>query len=336
MATKSPVEIPQGAIRFNTDSQKMEFYAQDQWWEMATDVPTLDGGARGIWAGGADPSYSNMIQAFNIATTGSCFDFGNLSSPRYYAMGCSSRTRAVWGGGSEPSGYVDTIEYVTILSKGDYTAFGELVGTDRHNAGGGCANQIRGVYLGGEHPSKTAEIDYITIASTGNSEDFGDLSAARATITSFASPTRGVAMGGSESPGAVTTIEYVTIPTTGSISDFGEQYVQVYGGGGGGNSTRGIQMGGYTSPDNTNVIQYVTIASTGNSMDFGDITDARRYGATCSSPTRAVYCGGANPSLVNTLDFIQIATQGNAVEFGDQVDHIYAQNNGCSNAHGGL
>ena len=41
MATKSPAEIPQGAIRFNTDSQKMEFFAQDQWWQMATDVPTL-------------------------------------------------------------------------------------------------------------------------------------------------------------------------------------------------------------------------------------------------------------------------------------------------------
>ena len=40
MALKPPVEVPQGAIRLNTDSQKLEFYAQDQWWEMATDVPT--------------------------------------------------------------------------------------------------------------------------------------------------------------------------------------------------------------------------------------------------------------------------------------------------------
>ena len=41
MALKPPVEVPQGAIRLNTDSQKLEFYAQDQWWEMATDVPNL-------------------------------------------------------------------------------------------------------------------------------------------------------------------------------------------------------------------------------------------------------------------------------------------------------
>ena len=31
-------EIPQGAIRFNTDSQKLEFYAQGEWWVMSTAV----------------------------------------------------------------------------------------------------------------------------------------------------------------------------------------------------------------------------------------------------------------------------------------------------------
>ena len=41
--SKPPSEVPQGAIRFNTDSQKMEFFAQDQWWEMATDFPYLGG-----------------------------------------------------------------------------------------------------------------------------------------------------------------------------------------------------------------------------------------------------------------------------------------------------
>ena len=128
MALYPPAEIPQGAIRLNTDSQKLEFYAQDQWWQMATDVPTLEGGARGIFAGGGDPNHSNIIQAFNISSQGDSFDFGNLSAARYYIGGCSSRTRAVWGGGNEGGGYVDTIEYSTISSTGDAVAFGELVG----------------------------------------------------------------------------------------------------------------------------------------------------------------------------------------------------------------
>ena len=38
-----PSKIPQGAIRFNTDS-KLEFYAQGEWWVMSTDTPNLGRG----------------------------------------------------------------------------------------------------------------------------------------------------------------------------------------------------------------------------------------------------------------------------------------------------
>ena len=139
-----PVEIPLGAMRFNSDSQKLEYFNGQIWMQIHTFNPDLNGGPRGIFAGGANPGHSNMIQAFNISTQGNAFDFGNLSSARYYIMGCSSRTRAVWGGGNEPGGYVDTIEFNTIASTGDAVAFGELVGTDRHYPAG-LANQTRGL-----------------------------------------------------------------------------------------------------------------------------------------------------------------------------------------------
>ena len=48
MSNQPPIGVPQGAIRLNTDSHKLEFYAQDRWYEMATDVPTLDGAPRGL------------------------------------------------------------------------------------------------------------------------------------------------------------------------------------------------------------------------------------------------------------------------------------------------
>ena len=44
MSNKPPIEVPQGAIRLNTDSQKLEFFAQDRWYEMATNVAIFDGG----------------------------------------------------------------------------------------------------------------------------------------------------------------------------------------------------------------------------------------------------------------------------------------------------
>ena len=57
MSNLPPIEVPQGAIRLNTDSQKLEFFAQDRWYEFATDTPTLGrdtdvaASTRGIFSG---------------------------------------------------------------------------------------------------------------------------------------------------------------------------------------------------------------------------------------------------------------------------------------------
>ena len=66
MSNQPPIEVPQGAIRLNTDSQKLEFFAQDRWYEFATDSPTLDGGARGLFGGGSTPSNSDVIDFFTL------------------------------------------------------------------------------------------------------------------------------------------------------------------------------------------------------------------------------------------------------------------------------
>ena len=60
MSNQLPIEVPQGAIRLNTETQRLEFFAQDRWYVMATDVSTLNnttlseklGGARGVIASG--------------------------------------------------------------------------------------------------------------------------------------------------------------------------------------------------------------------------------------------------------------------------------------------
>ena len=59
------------------------------------------------------------------------------------------------------------------------------------------------------------------------------------------------------------------------------------------------------STTSSNTIEYVTIATTGNAADFGDITDTgtRSSGGACSNATRALYGGGANPSVLNTIDY---------------------------------
>ena len=137
MALKPPVEVPQGAIRLNTDSQKLEFYAQEQWWEMATDVPTLDGGSRGLFGGGYTPTAINTIKYITIETTGDAVDFGDLNyTDNNVCSSAASRTRAMWfGGGTEPNLENDNINYATIASTGNAADFGNLTASRSAPAG---------------------------------------------------------------------------------------------------------------------------------------------------------------------------------------------------------
>ena len=73
-------------------------------------------------------------------------------------------------------------------------------------------------------------IDYVTIATTGNSTDFGDLTNGRAFFGSAGSPTRLTFGGGAldTSGNTTNTIDYVTIATTGNAIDFGDLYLSRY------------------------------------------------------------------------------------------------------------
>ena len=74
-----PSEIPLGAMRFNSDSQKLEYWMGSAWMQIQTFSPNLDGGARGLFLGGQTPSYINNIDMVNIATTGDATDFGDIN-----------------------------------------------------------------------------------------------------------------------------------------------------------------------------------------------------------------------------------------------------------------
>ena len=116
-------------------------------------------------------------------------------------------------------------------------------------------------------------MDYVTIASTGNATDFGDLSAGKSQLAACASSTRGLFGGGYTNTGQ-NVIEYITIGSTGNVTDFGDLLATRYQGASVSSKLRGVFAGGTSE---TNVIEYVTIASTGNSQDFGDLTQSR-YG----------------------------------------------------------
>ena len=52
ISTSSGISTEIGAIRYNTDSNKMECYVNDKWMIVSTSSPNLDGGARACLVGG--------------------------------------------------------------------------------------------------------------------------------------------------------------------------------------------------------------------------------------------------------------------------------------------
>ena len=69
-----------GALRYNTDSNKVELYDGNQWVEVQSSRPDLNGGARGVFAGHFPQTAT--INYVNIASTGNAISFGSLSEAR--------------------------------------------------------------------------------------------------------------------------------------------------------------------------------------------------------------------------------------------------------------
>ena len=182
------------------------------------------------------------------------------------------------------------------------------------------AKVFRGIFAGGYDESSNASnvIDYITIPTTGNATDFGNLSVTRAWAGGGSNGTRGVFMGGRASS-YLNTIDYVTITTPSNATDFGDLAVNMgYANETACSDTRVVQAGGLADGSYSNIVEYVTTATTGNASDFGDINGSGGgYGFTSlSNGTKGYFCGcrndggQANPSIFH----ITIATTSNALD----------------------
>jgi hypothetical protein len=148
-------------------------------------------------------------------------------------------------------------------------------------------------------PTRQNVIEYIRIATTGNSTDFGDLTVEREQVAAASSLTRGLFAGGRNNSSVLqNTIDYVTILSTGSAVDFGDLTVTRRASAGSSNATLALFAAGETATgDRVNTIDFVTIASTGNATDFGDLTYASTNGvAAGSNTTRGIFL---HPSIAH-------------------------------------
>ena len=226
--------------------------------------------------------------------------------------------RGVFGGGNFPN-TIGEIEFISLSSGGTSINFGNLSFGRNYNLGT-AASSTRGLFAGGytntpASNTRSNVIDYITIASEGNSIDFGDRTTTTTEMCGCSSQTRGLFAGGFATSNV---IDYVQIQTIGSALDFGDLTEAKSQGGALASPVRGVFAGGNNPV--SNVIHFVIIASVGNAVDFGDLTQTKRltYGA-CSNSVRGMIGGGQiiGSISINTIDYITIASTGNATVFGD-------------------
>ena len=119
--------IPTGAVRYNTDSNKMEVYIGSAWMEVAVSSPNLDGGARGLAGGGQTPTRSNVIEFITIPIQSDTTDFGDLTVARQSVPGATgSSIRGVFAGGDGSPAQFNTIEYFNISTEGNLVDFGDI------------------------------------------------------------------------------------------------------------------------------------------------------------------------------------------------------------------
>ena len=274
-----PSDCPPGSIRFNTDSAHLEYFDGLQWLEFeATNDELGVNGALGYRGG------------------------------------------LVGGFGSSPNNPTDTIDYITISTLGNALDFGNIAGATRRDSLACLSSRTRVVHCGGNNSSSNAvdNIEYFTIASTGDSLNFGGLlNSGQKFPAACSDGVRGLIGGGYNGTDYTNVISYITITNTASSVDFGDLTSPGSEASAVSSSTRGIWANYYESPTFYNVIQYVTISTLGNAQDFGDMTTKRHSAGGASNATRGVFGGGYTPGDTNSIEFITLSTLGNSQDFGD-------------------
>ena len=244
---------------------------------------------RGLFAYGyLGPGFTgnNTIEYITIASEGNSIDFGDISVARGDIAACSSSSRGIFAGGytnTPAATNSNVIDYVQTSTLGNALDFGDLTRTQYNTSG--CSSPTRGIFSGNIQsvPTTTfsSSINSITISSTGNAVQFGNLTETKYGCGSLSSSVRGIIAGGDAST-RVNTIDFVTIASLGNSQDFGDLTESKSYAYGTSNSIRGVFAGGINPASRINTIEYVTITSSGNAQDFGDLTTTRSQTGACS------------------------------------------------------
>ena len=211
------------------------------------------------------------------------------------------------------------LEYWNGLVWLEFEASSEELG-DQNNTNSTGGTGHRGLFHIGYNGSRLNTVEYVTISTLGNAQDFGDLTVDRSGTFSCSSRIRALfacGMGPNASAADTNIIDFFTISSTGNAVDFGDRTITARDSNGFSNQTRGCFAGNNGGSD---VIDFVTISQTGNAVDFGNLSTGRSGVGAFASSTKGIISGGSGPS--NIIDYVTISTQGNAQDFGDLITSV--------------
>ena len=239
--------------------------------------------------------------------------------------------------------YVDEIQYKTIGSSSNAQDFGDIASGGRDNGGGVVTgnSSARAVIKSGAKSGTrfNDDTDYITVASTGNTQDFGDANVATDTGAAMSNGTLGFLSSGEESGGSYTAHQaYRNISSDGNFADAGDakarrEVMSVSG------DTRGATGGGSIATGSASNIydevEFITFHTTNNAGTFGDMTNKGWGSMGIASQTRWIlnngyyYADGEGNIYRRNQDYFTAASEGGAGDFGDDV--LAYEHNGSSN-----
>ena len=127
------------------------------------------------------------VEFVTTSSKGNGISFGEIDRPNSTFPAFSNDTRAIYGGGNLRPGSTSEIFIFNMFTQGETTFFGDLTQA-RYEFAGSCS-QTRGVFVGGQLPdspnASANTIDFITMATTGNAIDFGDMTKVSRNLTSL-------------------------------------------------------------------------------------------------------------------------------------------------------
>ena len=323
-----PSSPSDGAVWWDTTNSELKIYANSGWQTVTLGAlpPQSYYGDRAVVFGARynGSYYGRRIQYFDITTTGNASSFGLdlYSRSANGEMACAGGSRALMWQGNDVGNWLDTISYIETTTTGNATQFGTT--PNSRYEGAACSDGTYGMacdgYGSSGPPYNQSTIDYVTIATTGNAQTFGQDIRSRTRCTATSDGTYGyIIFDGSGSTSQ--SLSKFTFGTSGNASNpgySGGSFSGNYWGSMSGDESYAIHAGGRGGSNPTQSMYRWTWGTSANCSYMGNVLPtARQNHSSTTNGSRWCIIGGRN---TDEILYIDLYSGSSTSDFGDLME----------------